>query len=74
MAQAGDIYLDQLFRVMRGLGTKLPIIGAGFNCVINVKDIEGGDYSKTKIQDLAELVRDLNLKFAFRQLYPNKNE
>ena len=42
---------DQLFRVMRRLGTKLPIIGADFNCVINVKDIEGEDYSKKKIKD-----------------------
>ena len=33
-----------------------------------------GDYSKKKIQDLAELVRDLNIKFTFRQLYPNKKE
>ena len=42
---------DQFFRVMRRLGTKLPIIGADFNCVINVKDIEGEDYSKKKIKD-----------------------
>ena len=33
---------DQLFRVMSGLGTKLPIIGADLNCVISVKDIEVG--------------------------------
>ena len=31
---------DQLCRVMRRLGTKLPIIGADLNCVISVKDIE----------------------------------
>ena len=67
-------FRDQFFRVMRGLGTKLPIIDVDFSCVINVKDFEWGDYSKKKIQDLAELVRYLNLKFAFRQLYPNKNE
>ena len=59
---------------MRGLGTKLPIIGTDFNCVINVKDIEEGDYSKKKIKDLSKIVRELNLKFAFRQLYPNKKE
>ena len=51
---------------MRGLGTKLPIIGTDFNFVIHAKDIEWGDYNK-KIQDLTELVRDLNIKFAFRQ-------
>ena len=67
-------FRDQFFRVMRGLGTKLPIIDVDFSCVINVKDFEWGDYSKKKIQDLAELVRYLNLKFAFRQLYPNKKE
>ena len=36
-------FRDQIFRVMRGLGTKLPIIGADLNCVISVKDIEVGE-------------------------------
>ena len=36
--------------------------------------MNGGDYNKKKIQDLAEHVRNLNIKFAFRQLYPNKKE
>ena len=67
-------FRDQLFRVMRGLGTKLPILGGDWNSVINVKDIEGGDYAKKKSQDLADLVRNFNLTDAFRHLHPDEKE
>ena len=66
-------FRETLFRMMRGLG-RVPIMGGDWNCVINVKDIEGGDYSKKKSQELANLVRDFNLSDAFRHLYPDKRE
>ena len=69
-----EFFREQLFRVMRGLGTKLPILGGDWNCVTNVKDIEGGDYGKKRSQDLSNLVRDFNLSDAFRQLHPDKRE
>ena len=69
-----EFFREQLFRVMRGLGTKLPILGGDWNCVTNIKDIEGGDYAKKKSQDLADLVRDFNMADAFRYLHPDKRE
>ena len=36
-----ELFSESLFRVMRGLGGRLPIMGGDWNCVINVKDIPG---------------------------------
>ena len=52
----------------------MPIIGGDWNCVVNVKDIEGGDYSKKKSKELSELIRDFNMADAFRFLFPDKRE
>ena len=69
-----DIFRDSLFRVMRGLGGRLPILGGDWNCVISVKDIEGGDYSKKKSQDLQDLIRDFNMTDCYRYLFPDGRE
>ena len=69
-----DMFRDSLFRVMRGLGGRLPILGGDWNCVTSVKDIEGGDYGKKKSQDLQDLIRDFNMSDFFRYLYPNDRE
>ena len=68
------MFRDSLFRVMRGLGGKLPIMGGDWNCVISIKDIEGGDYNKKKSQDLQDLIRDFNMIDAYRHLFPGGRE
>ena len=69
-----EYFREQLFRVMRGLGGKLPIMGGDWNCVIDKKDIEGGDYRKKKSQDLMDLVREFNFTDSFRYLHPDADE
>ena len=69
-----DFFRNQLFRAMRGLGTKVPILGGDWNCIVNVRDTEGGDYYKKKSQDLLDLTRDFNVTDAFRHLHHDARE
>ena len=69
-----ELFRDSLFRVMRGLGGRLPILGGDWNCIISVKDIEGGDYSKKKTKDLQDLIRDFNMTDCYRYLFPDGRE
>ena len=61
-----ELFREGLFRVMRGLGGKLPILGGDWNCVINVRDIEAGNYGSKRSRDLADLVREFNMTDCFR--------
>ena len=64
---------EDIFRIIRGIGKSIPILGGDFNCVLSPLDTES-NFNDKKCPALKDLVDNFNYSDAYRHLDPAGQE
>ena len=64
---------EDIFRIVRGIGKSIPILGGDFNCVLSPLDTES-NFNDKKCPALKDLVDNFNYSDAYRHLDPAGQE